>query len=107
MKNEQTVEEITAALKQAPPTVTAFVCTMCNEVHRDPRDASDCCKCQDCGVKFPHESTYGATCGHCSYGSRLRAARASVRSAEEQLKRNQDRLAHLLKERRPAKGSAP
>ena len=61
------------------PQVDAFQCTQCQSVFLKESDAEQCCRCSECRVKFPHDSTYGSVCGHCSYGSILREARAHVR----------------------------
>jgi hypothetical protein len=68
--------------------VSAWACAMCEKVHAERDDADECCRCGDCGEKFPHDG-FGNTCDGCMYGRRLRTGRDDV-------KRNADHLRSSL-----------
>ena len=88
--------------------VQAWRCTRCRTVHETRAKAEKCCGCDKCGTLFSDDrgaSHFTMTCDHCLYSERLRDARKQLRRRTDDLKDAQTRLAELLKDGRPAKGT--
>lgn len=89
--------------------VSAYACGICERVFIDPSDAAACCTCTGCHTKTRNLLLSGGSgkCGHCLYGERLRYARASLRQLRDDLVSAEKRLAQMLAEKKPPKGTEP
>lgn len=88
-----------------PKKVSAFACGVCDGIYLDRQKAAECCTCSVCDDKFESFRSYTSTCDSCSYGAQLREARAAVKRSEVDLRIRQDRLAELLRQGKPKKGT--
>ncbi len=86
--------------------VQAFACGQCNGVHKKAEQADACCRCKRCNTKCAEYQAWRKLCGHCNHRTNLNDAKRSVKQWRERLARAEARLAHELREGRPAKGTA-
>jgi hypothetical protein len=92
------------------PTISAYVCSRCGKLHIKEPSANKCCCCEKCGTPLQRLNQHGYRrwnnrCAHCNHGTIVREARADLRRAKETLRSAEVRLALLLDDGRPSKGS--
>jgi hypothetical protein len=83
--------------------INAWSCCQCHSVHRERSEADACCKCMECGEKFPRQNNYSCVCDRCEYGRNVRHARDAVARAQEDWARNHTRLTNLIDNPPPGK----